>query len=488
MQAERTSDGWARGTTLSQGEILADAMGARFRIVGLIGKGGMGEVYRGEAEDGRAVAVKTLPLALADDPKLVKRTQFESETLRALRHPNVVPVIASGVREDGVIFMVMEYLVGMTLTELRRASGKIPIPWALEIMRDVCRGLGAIHEHAVHRDLKPANLHFDVEAVVRVLDLGAARWKRTGLHLTSTGKQLGTIAYMAPEQVSSTLAVEVPADIWSVGMVLFELLANRHPFAFEGQLPDNAFEVGCRIIQKDHLPLRDVAPLCPGSLARLLDRALDKDPRRRFPTAGALEAAITEEMEAFTREHGISPPLSALAEQLFPGQARPSRPRHSGVVVVKAPSKLLSTAPVDEKARRPQPSALPYLRTAAMPASTDPQRWATPPPQPEPHSLPAASLAALPAPSLTIPPAPGDEPHRSSGVVAKEAPAAPAKGGRGLKVALGVTAGVLVAGAVAGAAVTLWGGGGEPAPGVSAPRPPAASVPPAARRPPAAKK
>jgi hypothetical protein len=216
-------------------------------------------------------------------------------------------------------------------------------------------------------------------------------------------------------------------------------------------------------------------------LARLVDRALEKDPRRRFPTAAAMEAAISEEMESFTRDHGISPPLSALAEQLFPGQARPSQPRQSGVVVVKAPHKLLSTAPVDDKARRPQPSALPYLRTAAMPASSEPARWATPPPAPEPQSLPAASLAAQRAPALTIQPMP--DPERPSGVVAKEAPA-PAKSRR-LGIALGVTAGLLVAAGIA-AAVVVGGGAGEPAPGVSGPRPSAA--PSAARRPPAAKK
>jgi serine/threonine-protein kinase len=359
--------GNAPRTSLALGEVLVDATtGTRFRITGFIGKGGMGEVYLGEAEgSGAAVAIKTIPLALADDPKIALRTQFESQALRALRHRNVVPVLASGVRADGVIFMVMEYLSGMTLLELRRAQGRIPIAWSLEIVRDVALGLHAIHEHAVHRDVKPANLHFGVDAVVRVLDLGVAKWKRSGMRLTSTGTQVGTLAYMAPELLDESAPVDAAADIWSAGVVLYELLTDRHPFAFGGRLPENPFLLGNRILDELHVPLRDVAPLCPGFLARIVDRTLAKDPRERHPSAKALADELDAAMETFAREHGAAPPLDELAARTFVGAVRRPAPvtkKESGAAAGNL-KHVHATVPLSAQAPRAQPESLPYQRT-----------------------------------------------------------------------------------------------------------------------------
>lgn len=364
----------AERTTLALGEVIADAStGARFRITGFLGKGGMGEVYRGEAEgSGAVVAVKTIPLALADDPKIALRTRFESMALRALRHRNVVSVFGSGAREDGVFFMIMEYLPGATLLELRRATGRLPIPWALEIVRDACLGLAAIHDHAVHRDVKPANLHFGTDAIVRVLDLGAARWNRPGMRLTSTGTQVGTLPYMAPELLDESAPVGAAADIWSVGVVLYELLGDRFPFPAAAGLPDNPFLLGTRILDAPHVPLLDVAPLCSGSLAQIVDRTLAKDPRDRYGSAGELARVLSMEMESFARAYGAAPPLEALAAQVFPEAARrPIDARPGRAAGLRDGKHLQSTAPLDPKARPAQPQALPYLRTAEMPASVD---------------------------------------------------------------------------------------------------------------------
>jgi serine/threonine-protein kinase len=152
-------------------------------------------VYLAQSDgSGELVAVKTIPLALIEDEKTRARTQLEMTALSRLRHTNVVPVYASGIR-DGVVFMVMELLVGATLQDLRTTHGRIPILWSLEILRDACRGLHAVHAFAVHRDIKPANIHFGIDAVTRVIDLGAAKWRDAGQRLTSTGSQLGTLAY-----------------------------------------------------------------------------------------------------------------------------------------------------------------------------------------------------------------------------------------------------------------------------------------------------
>jgi serine/threonine-protein kinase len=285
--------------------------------------------------------------------------------------------------------------------------GRIPIAWSLEIMRDVCRGLEAVHAHAVHRDVKPANVHFGVDAQVRVLDLGAARWNVSGTQLTSTGMTLGTPAYMAPEVLDESAPIDGRADLWSVGVILYELLAGRHPFAFEGRLPDNGFVLGNRIIHEPHTPLRDLAPLCPGALAQLVDGTLAKAPRDRPRWADELERALSRAMEAFAHEHGAAPPLDELAARAFPGAPRPASRKRRGAAAPVAPPHLVSTAPLGPAAPRAQPAALPYLRTAGMPASGGPAagRSATPPPPPAAlvRSLPPPSILGAPASALPLP-------------------------------------------------------------------------------------
>jgi serine/threonine-protein kinase len=341
------------------GEVVEDAKGGtRYRVTGFIGKGGMGEVYLGQAEgSGLVVAIKTLPLALVHDKKIALRTQFESKALQELRHRNVVPVYASGVRQDGVIFMVMRYLPGMTLLDLRRKHGRIPIAWSLHLVRDACRGLSAIHEVAVHRDVKPANLHFGVDAILRVLDLGMAKWKASGMRLTSAGTQLGTLAYMAPEALDESAPVDACADIWST--------ADRHPFAFAGQLPDNAFVLGSHIIGEMHVPLRDVAPLCPGYLARIVDKTLAKDPRDRYGSAVELGQALSDAMLLFANEHGAAQPLEELAAGTFPDAPRPAPATE--IAAKTDLSHLYATTPLGPDAGRAQAAALPYLRTEEIP-------------------------------------------------------------------------------------------------------------------------
>jgi serine/threonine protein kinase len=393
--------------TLALGEVLLDpASDARFRVTGFLGRGNMGEVHLAETVGtGAPVAIKTILLRLAAEPKVAIRTQFESEALRLLRHRNLVEVYASGVRADGIIFMVMEHLRGMTLRELQRVHGRIPIPWSLFIARDIARALMAVHELAVHRDVKPANVHFGADGVVRLLDLGLAKWKRSGLKLTTSGVQLGTLTHMAPEALDDAATIDGRADVWSVGVVLYELLACRHPFALRGVPPENPYTLARDIQRSPHVPLLDVAPLCPPSLARLVDRMLSKDPSGRPASAEELVAAILDELRAFEREHGTAPPIEELTARLVAPGAKPDL------------SHLQTTALLGQKAVRAQPAALPYLRTAELPVCTtpaEPGRSSEPEPprvsdvylkrRPLQETMPATLLDAPPPPELPATP------------------------------------------------------------------------------------
>ena len=176
---------------------------------------------------------------------------------------------------------------------------------------------------------------------------------------------------MAPEGLDESAPIDGRADLWSVAMVLYELIAGRHAFAFGGRLEQNPFLLGNSILDEPHVPLLEVAPLCPASLARLVDRALSKRPEDRHASAMELMGALSVEMAAFAREHGPAPPLEQLAAQVFPDRA----PRKESL------KDLQGTALLDPKARA-QPSALPYQRTPIAGAMAEAVSRASPEPEP----------------------------------------------------------------------------------------------------------
>jgi Protein kinase domain len=360
-------------TCLALGDVVTDpTIQRRYRVEELIGKGGMGEVFRGVClETAEPCAIKSIPLALADDPKIAVRTQFEAMALRELRHPNVVQVFASGVREDGAIFMVMQLLHGETLQEVLRRRGPLSVRQAIRVVRDVCLGLEAVHVYAIHRDIKPANIHLGLDGVVRLLDLGACKWKQSGLQLTSTGIQLGTFVFMSPEQLDSSAPLDTRSDIWSLGVVLYELLTGVNPFAFEGTLPENKFLVGRRIIEQPHTPLAQRAPGAPAYLGQIIDKCLAKKPEQRYQSAADLGRVLTGALQRMDHDEGRTAqapdPLQDLVAEMA-GAARPAAP----LVPLHA---LLRTEPLIV-APPPAASALadarePVLRTALAWAQTD---------------------------------------------------------------------------------------------------------------------
>jgi serine/threonine protein kinase len=211
------------GGRFTPGLVLAE----RYRIVALLGKGGMGEVYR--AEDlklSQVVAIKFLPQSLSEDPAALERFHSEVRIARQVSHANVCRVFDIG-DVDGIPFLTMEYVDGEDLASLVRRIGRLSQDKAVEIARQICAGLAAAHERGVvHRDLKPANVMLDGAGKVRVTDFGLAA---LAANITGAEVRAGTPAYMAPEQLSGK-EVTPKSDIYSLGLVLYEILTGKRAF------------------------------------------------------------------------------------------------------------------------------------------------------------------------------------------------------------------------------------------------------------------
>jgi tetratricopeptide (TPR) repeat protein len=238
-----------------------------YTLVCLLGKGGFGEVWRARDESlGRDVALKLLALDDADD---VKRFMREAQTAAALDHPNIAKVFDVGQR-DGTHYIAMQLVDGAS------PRGPLPPLEAARIVRDAARAVQHAHERGiVHRDLKPANILVEPGPRVHVLDFGLARSTRAGASFTASGILLGTPAYMSPEQAKGRRA-EPASDVWSLGATLYELLAGRPPF--EGA---TIVDVLSRVLSEDPAPL-------PGAAGAVALRALEKDARARYASAGEL--------------------------------------------------------------------------------------------------------------------------------------------------------------------------------------------------------
>ena len=211
----------AEGRGFAPGTVLAE----RFRIIGLLGRGGMGEVYR--ADDlklGQPVALKFLPHASSQDRTLIERFHGEVRNARQISHPNVCRVYDIG-EVNGDHFISMEYVDGEDLATLLSRIGRLPGAKALEIARQLCGGLAAAHERGVlHRDLKPANVMIDGHGRARITDFGLALRTEEAM-----ADKSGTPAYMAPEQLEGK-AASVQSDIYSLGLVLYELYTGKRAF------------------------------------------------------------------------------------------------------------------------------------------------------------------------------------------------------------------------------------------------------------------
>jgi serine/threonine-protein kinase len=239
------------------------------------------EVYKAtHVETNRSVALKTLRPFFAADPYIIEHMMAEAELLSKLRHPNVVHVEASGV-EKGVLWMAMEYVPGITLRALLRSLGALSARRALYYAKEIADGVAAAHAMGVvHRDLKPENVMITRQHEVKVLDMGAAKFYGWDIKRTVRGAIFGTPLYMSPEHIREE-PMDVRSDVYSLGLILYEMLAGRHPFAQPKRGALSKHEVCELQIHVDPTPLADLLRGFPADLSNFVQRAIAKDRKKR---------------------------------------------------------------------------------------------------------------------------------------------------------------------------------------------------------------
>ena len=299
-----------------------------YDLIEELGHGGMGSVYKArQIYLGQIVALKVLPQRYLDDPQAVARFRREMQSIGQLDHPNIVRAFNAG-EAEGVHFLVMECVDGVTLQQLVRPDEKTVTPLspgaACEVIRQAALGLQHAHEHKlVHRDVKPANLMLSREGIVKLLDLGLAKFQaerrasdEVGSELTQAGMTMGTVDYMAPEQWEHAGIVDVRADIYSLGCTLFFLLTGTPPFGGKSY-DSNRKKLMAHVVAP--IPsLAEACPDCPEDIDRILAHMMAKEPDDRFDTPGELAdtiglfanidelAACTADIEAAGRSRGTS--------------------------------------------------------------------------------------------------------------------------------------------------------------------------------------
>lgn len=286
----------------------------QYKILDRLGQGRMAGVYKAEHHLGQVVAIKVLPPSKAKNPQLLGRFQRESRMALRLKHPNVVRTYQLG-QASAVQYLVMEYLEGETLDEVFQRRKKLPPNEAVRLIHQALTGLQHIHEQGmVHRDLKPANLMLvpasgrgdadnTLKATVKILDIGLGRFfedspqaENENMELTGEGVLLGTPDYLAPEQARDPRAIDIRADIYSLGCVLYHALTGQPPF------PDkNLLSQMVRHATETAKPLKEFNPAIPDGLQQIMNWMLAKKPEERYPTperaAQALQVFLVADSE-----------------------------------------------------------------------------------------------------------------------------------------------------------------------------------------------
>jgi serine/threonine-protein kinase len=283
------------------GEVLSD----RYEVEELVGTGGMSSVFR--AHDrllDRKVALKVLHPQYSEDAEYVERFRREARAVAALSHPNIVTVIDRG-EHEGHQFIVFEYIAGENLKQLIQRRGPAPVTTALELAMQIARGLSFAHQQGlIHRDIKPQNVLLNGDGEAKVTDFGIARSLDVQQGMTQTGTVLGTSDYIAPEQAQGQ-RVDEHTDVYSLGVVLYELLTNEVPFPGE-----NFVAVAMRHINEEPPPVRDKRPDVSPRLEAAVQRAMAKRPEDRFHTMADFCRELEADLAEAQGETVVAPALA----------------------------------------------------------------------------------------------------------------------------------------------------------------------------------
>ena len=418
-----------------------------YTLLDRVGKGRMAGVYKAAHGSGQVVAIKILPPSKAKDPPTLARFQREARLALRLKHPNIVRTFHTG-ENNGLHYLVMEYLDGETLDEVFQRRGPLPAHEAVRLVHQALLGLEQVHDQGlIHRDIKPENLILvggrpdnTARGTLKILDIGTGRAlfdEGQSTELTNDGDLLGTPEYMAPEQARDPRKADIRADIYSVGCVLYHALAGRPPFA-----DANRVRLLIKHATEAPRPIREINPSVPEGLQQILDWMLTKDPAARYPTparaaqglqvflaAGAEEgqAKTDASMDAYLHwlqsqdpDAGKEPPTAPAfppptlvfpaAPPTRPAPADPVPPRRpdpapvAAVVAVTDSPTIDVTVPVPPRRPDPAPVAAvvavtdsPTIDVEVVPETIAPRRR-PPVPPPPPPPRPAERPKKKPAP------------------------------------------------------------------------------------------
>jgi serine/threonine protein kinase len=355
-----------------------------YKILDRLGQGRMAGVYQAVHECGQRVAIKVLPPSRARDPHILARFQREARLALRLKHPNIVRSFQVG-KDGELYFLVMEYLEGETLEEVLQRRKRLPPAEAVRLVYQVLLGLQHIHEqNLVHRDLKPANLMLvpagpdtTANSTVKILDMGMGRVlfdesaPEAGMGLTAEGIVLGTPDYMAPEQAKDARSVDIRADIYSVGCVLYHCLAGQPPF------PDTSLiKQVIRHATEPPRPVKELNPAVPDGLQQILNWMLAKDPAQRYPTpdraAQALRVFLAAGAEPKAPEADAKMRSYLTWLELENRKAEPTQPPAGPAAGAKPPSGMVPAVKAPKGASGKRRSRKHKHHRAAPPAAAVP--------------------------------------------------------------------------------------------------------------------
>jgi serine/threonine-protein kinase len=318
--------------------LIGTVFDGRYRIIRKLGAGGMADVYLAEDQElGRQVAIKILNDRHAVDDSFIERFRREAKNAAGLSHPNIVSIYDRG-EAEGTYYIAMEYLDGRSLKELIVGRGPAPIKLAIDYARQVLAAVGFAHKHGiVHRDIKPHNVLVGPEGRLKVTDFGIARSGAS--QMTEVGSIIGTAQYLSPEQARGA-PVDQTSDLYSVGVVLYEMLTGQVPFT-----GDTPLEIAMKHLSEVPRPASELRPEVPHDLDSVVLRALAKDPAERYQSADEMDADLARIAEGLP----VDPATETAATAVLSG---------SGLLAA-APTSVITRPPVAAPGRPAPPGRTP---------------------------------------------------------------------------------------------------------------------------------